>query len=175
MVFSYVPRKNIGYAFLTLITHQLLSNSDKSAFENRGPDYSATEDFCFGGVNYKAFCSVLSLQGSTLYPQPAIFSDFLLLWNGEIYNHDSFDSDTQYLVKQLIACQGCADSIIDLFGHFRGPFAFILVQISRNRIFFGRDRYGRRSLVGNSDLSYLGSIASSEVCSTESLLSTFLV
>nr|CDS18843.1 asparagine synthetase domain containing protein [Echinococcus granulosus] len=119
-------------------------------------------DFSLGGIEYKAYGSIFLIQNPAFCSRPSEVPDSILLWNGRVYNHQSSVSDTQYIVEKLTACDGSTDAIIRLFGPICGPFAFILVKRSAKRIFFGRDKFGRRSLVCNSDLSHLGSLCRSD-------------
>ncbi|VDM32082.1 unnamed protein product, partial [Hydatigera taeniaeformis] len=116
-------------------------------------------NFSLGDVGYKAFGAVTPTQNHGPHFRS---SDFILLWDGRIYSHLSSVLDAQWLLEEISACDGSNNVIISLFGLLRGPFAFILIKKSAKRIFFGRDKYGRRSLVCNSAISHLGSLSLSD-------------
>lgn len=78
------------------------------------------------------------------YKKASLFST---IFNGEIYNPKYFDpqiSDTTILSKNLAVCQN-SDQIFDLLSDLDGPFS--LIYHARNKIYFGRDKFGRRSLL----------------------------
>lgn len=118
------------------------------------------------GVKYTALCSVLSLQRTHINSNFCEFGDYVLLWDGEIGGYDGSDCNLKHLIGEINACDGSDGVIIKICSQLCGAFAFILVQKSHNRIFFGRDRFGQHSLVYNSDLTHLGSLCFSNVCST---------
>lgn len=62
------------------------------------------------------------------------------------------ESDTAILFQSLnAACQDPATSsdtaVLDVLCEIEGPFAFIFWEARKRRLWFGRDRLGRRSLV----------------------------
>ncbi|GFU29711.1 asparagine synthetase domain-containing protein 1 [Trichonephila clavipes] len=101
--------------------------------KRRGPDHFQNVSFSF--YNILDICltsSVLQLRGSSLFQQP--FTDGsgnYLLWNGEIFDGDMYEeteSDTKIL----------------------RPFAFVFYQ-NNGLLWFGRDIFGRRSLLWKAD------------------------
>lgn len=111
--------------------------------------------------------TVLSLRGDTTIHQPLEdpLSGSLLCWNGEAWKHNDkpifgndaavvFDSMIkamqvlpqrddpafEHRIASLIAFQSVMESI-------SGPFAFVFYDAKSQRLFFGRDRLGRRSLL----------------------------
>ncbi|KAL5965410.1 Asparagine synthetase domain-containing protein 1, partial [Taenia solium] len=159
---NYCCPEMCGILLSTSSNFKKLNDFDRSALDNRGLDSIPIRDFSLEGTEYKAYGSVTPLKNSIPCFQPSDPSDFILLWDGKIYNHQSPVPDVQCLVEKLSACYGSTNAIISLFGSLRGPFAFILVRRSAKCIFFGRDKFGRRSLVCNSDLSHLGSLCRSD-------------
>ncbi|KAL3312547.1 Asparagine synthetase domain-containing protein 1 [Cichlidogyrus casuarinus] len=89
---------------------------------------------------------------------------FVLLWNGEIFHsnlkqiQDLLDSDLndgESLFRALNAStsQDTA-AIFDIFSSLCGPFAFVLLCREFDKVIFGRDRFGRRSLIAQSYKSF---------------------
>ncbi|KAK4263594.1 hypothetical protein QN277_028985 [Acacia crassicarpa] len=94
--------------------------------------------------------AILQLRG--IYPlfQPLVDSyGNILVYNGEIFggiNIASDNSDTEFLMQALVKCCTC-DSIPDLLSMIKGPWAIIYWQDSSRTLWFGRDAFGRRSLL----------------------------
>ncbi|KAL7057917.1 hypothetical protein AAHC03_017250 [Spirometra sp. Aus1] len=135
--------------------------STLKSVERRGPDLSNSVFIDFKSETEArgfGFCSVLSHQGTEPFPQPVWIQDskdqreqyrYLMLWNGEAYCHqgDAEISDTELIAKSIGNSGGEVDDILGVFQSINGPFAFVLIEPEQKRIFFGRDRFGRRSLV----------------------------
>ncbi|GFY50677.1 asparagine synthetase domain-containing protein 1 [Trichonephila inaurata madagascariensis] len=101
--------------------------------KRRGPDHFQNVSFSFYDIlDICLTSSVLQLRGSSLSQQP--FTDGsgnYLLWNGEIFDGDMYkesESDTKIL----------------------RPFAFVFYQ-NNGLLWFGRDIFGRRSLLWKAD------------------------
>lgn len=117
----------------------------------RGPDAtSACHIDATGDSTIYLHGSVLNLRGEVT-PQP--ISDAagnLLLWNGEVFDGlelgDS-ENDTAAVLAALSTVEG--DDVLSLVSSIRGPWAMVYWQASQNRLWFGRDYFGRRSLVWN--------------------------
>ena len=117
---------------------------------NRGPDY-ASDHSVLALPHYSAFftSTVLQIQGDILVPQPVVSSEgSILVWNGELLNHSEFEeSNTMQndtlLIAQLLSCSPPCN-ILD---HAKGPFSFIYLDTSKNLLWFGKDKFGRRSLL----------------------------
>ena len=118
--------------------------------QHRGPDYTSdlTES---SHSHYAAYfiSTVLQIQGEILVPQPFISSDgSILVWNGELLNHIDFEEtdikqgDTQ-LVAKLLHCSPPYNAL----NNAQGPFSFIYLDIEKNLLWFGKDKFGRRSLL----------------------------
>ncbi|XP_045158705.2 asparagine synthetase domain-containing protein 1-like isoform X2 [Mercenaria mercenaria] len=82
--------------------------------------------------------------------QPAVDSKGnLLLWNGEIFGGISVEeseSDTKVLLELLSDCSSDAQ-ITTLLSQVQGPWSVIYWQATRKTLWFGRDVFGRRSLL----------------------------
>ncbi|KFZ53351.1 Asparagine synthetase domain-containing protein 1, partial [Antrostomus carolinensis] len=117
----------------------------------RGPDSSQQLIKTASDLSYECLFSghVLHLRG-LLTPQPLEdANNNIFLWNGEIFNGvhvGDLENDTQVLFHHLALCSTEAD-ILSLFSSLRGPWSFIYYQASSHSLWFGRDYFGRRSLL----------------------------
>lgn len=121
---------------------------------HRGPDSKgAFWDSTLRGL-LQFFHARLSIQDlSTLAHQPMIFEDLCLVFNGEIYNHLSLregldfafqtHSDTETLLG-LFWQHG--ESFLERLNTLDGMFAFALYDKKNQKIYFGRDRMGKKPL-----------------------------
>ncbi|XP_042678122.1 asparagine synthetase domain-containing protein 1 [Centrocercus urophasianus] len=117
----------------------------------RGPDSSQQLIKTVSEPSYECLFSghVLHLRG-LMTPQPLEdVSNNILLWNGEIFNGvhvgDS-ENDTEVMFRHLALCSSDAD-FLSLFSSLWGPWSFIYYQASGHSLWFGRDYFGRRSLL----------------------------
>lgn len=122
-----------------------------SRLVNRGPDSSSfhTVDLRCGAQ--LKFCGhVLHLRGTDLVKQPAIHDNGdVLLWNAEVFGGvqvDENECDTQVVLDILASCAD-DDSVLSTLGKIQGPWSFIYWQESSRSLWFGRDVFGRRSLL----------------------------
>lgn len=106
--------------------------------------------------------SVLWLQGNTLTKQPVHNENSILIYNGDLFNGvpEEFRKeygDTKYLFNILNESEDIHASLCKL----QGPYAFIYFDKLKNKIFFGRDKFGRRSLLigKNENVLILSSVA----------------
>jgi asparagine synthetase B (glutamine-hydrolysing) len=147
-----------------------ISESDiQVVIRNRGPNSLNT--ITRNGCSFIG--SVLHIQGPKLIDQPYISSDGdVLLWNGEVFSTDSFEiglSDTVQIskllnkeIKSTIERDGSkhtdtfdrselllsvVQSVTKSLSHINGPYAFIYYHKSLEIIIYGRDPFGRRSLL----------------------------
>nr|CAD7400783.1 unnamed protein product [Timema poppensis] len=114
----------------------------------RGPDASSRYEVQ-GVPGYKAqfVGSVLWMQGRQLFGQPAIDNKGnVLLWNGDIFggklSGDTETSDTKVLLDALGEVP-----LLQVMCTVRGPYSFIYWNNTSKRLWFGRDRIGRHSLL----------------------------
>jgi len=99
----------------------------------------------------RAHSSVLWLQGETACVQPLNTERQMLMWNGDVYRYDdcplpSQVSDTAFLSDKLAACQTDED-MLHTISKVRGPWAFVFWDKVRNCLWYGRDFFGRQSLL----------------------------
>ncbi|CAI5762092.1 asparagine synthetase domain-containing protein 1 [Podarcis lilfordi] len=93
---------------------------------------------------------VLHLRGQ-LTPQPVEdpTSGNVFLWNGEIFSGvpvTAEENDTQIIFRQLCTCRRESD-VLSVFSSIQGPWSFVFYQASEHCLWFGRDFFGRRSLL----------------------------
>ncbi|KAM3917051.1 asparagine synthetase domain-containing protein 1 [Leptodactylus fuscus] len=127
------------------------SNLDESNLRRRGPDSSHQVLLTKYADKYSCFFSghVLHLRGE-LTPQPLQDSNGnIFLWNGEVFDGvdvPDTDNDTQVMFQHITSCDNDQD-ILSLFSKIHGPWAFIYYQKKTHNLWFGRDFFGRRSLL----------------------------
>ncbi|EPE09062.1 asparagine synthase [Ophiostoma piceae UAMH 11346] len=123
---------------------------------SRGPDHlgHAAAEYTPSHTRHRAalqFTStVLALRGDGLTPQP--FSDSasnnILCWNGEAWKLNAADvsgNDGRQLFDLLSSADG--DDVLQVLRSIDGPFAFVYYDQPAGRLYYGRDRLGRRSLL----------------------------
>lgn len=117
--------------------------------KRRGPDSSKQLLKC--DTNYQCVFSghVLHLRG-VLTAQPVEDErGNVFLWNGEVFSGikvEEIENDTQIMFNYLSSCKSESD-IMSLFSEVQGPWSFIYYQASSHSLWFGRDFFGRRSLL----------------------------
>uniref|UniRef100_A0A2D4GKS4 Asparagine synthetase domain-containing protein 1 n=2 Tax=Micrurus corallinus TaxID=54390 RepID=A0A2D4GKS4_MICCO len=139
---------------ISLSAHASGSNILKEDILNnlkrRGPDRSQQlEKTVFHLPCWCLFSGhVLHLRGP-MTPQPLEDSGNVFLWNGEIFSGFSMEreeNDTQVIFRQLCSCSSDSD-FLTVLSSIQGPWSFIFYQASRHCLWFGRDYFGRRSLL----------------------------
>ncbi|NWY52246.1 ASND1 protein, partial [Chionis minor] len=131
--------------------HDFFNEDILCHLRRRGPDSSQQLIKTVSDPSYQCLFSghVLHLRG-LVTPQPLEdANNNIFLWNGEIFNGvhvGDLENDTQVMFHHLALCSSEAD-ILSLFSSVRGPWSFIYYQASRHSLWFGRDYFGRRSLL----------------------------
>ncbi|XP_052775057.1 asparagine synthetase domain-containing protein 1-like isoform X2 [Mya arenaria] len=124
---------------------------EQGRLSNRGPDSSNTVHTCVSN-NVSALFSghVLHLRGKQIVEQPTRDeAGNLLLWNGEIFGGIQVPeeiSDTTVLMNKLGECNSDAQ-ILNTLSRISGPWSVIYWQECKHTLWFGRDVFGRRSLL----------------------------
>lgn len=117
--------------------------------KRRGPN--SGKQLLKSDVKYQCLFSghVLHLRGVlTAQPVEDERGD-VFLWNGEVFGGvtiETEENDTQIMFKYLSSCKNESD-ILSLFSKVQGPWSFIYYQASSHYLWFGRDFFGRRSLL----------------------------
>nr|XP_033801390.1 asparagine synthetase domain-containing protein 1 [Geotrypetes seraphini]XP_033801391.1 asparagine synthetase domain-containing protein 1 [Geotrypetes seraphini] len=129
----------------------VLKGATLHCLKRRGPDSSHLLIKSGNDLGYQCLFlgQVLHLRG-LLTPQPIEDkSSNIFLWNGELFGGvhvESMDNDTQVMLHHLSSCNSESD-ILSLFSTIQGPWAFIYYQATTHCLWFGRDFFGRRSLL----------------------------
>uniref|UniRef100_A0A8D0HA88 Asparagine synthetase domain-containing protein 1 n=1 Tax=Sphenodon punctatus TaxID=8508 RepID=A0A8D0HA88_SPHPU len=117
----------------------------------RGPDNSQLLAKTVSDFSYQClfFGHVLHLRGR-MTPQPLEdTSGNAFLWNGEVFNGihvETEENDTQVMFQHLSSCSS-ESHILSVFSAVQGPWSFIYYQAYTHCLWFGRDFFGRRSLL----------------------------
>ncbi|MCJ8732936.1 hypothetical protein PDJAM_G00216910 [Pangasius djambal] len=118
---------------------------------HRGPDHSRDITERASNPEYSCLFSahVLHMRGS-LTPQPLQDDDGnLLLWNGEVFDGvtvEPEENDTKVILDHLSACKTPSE-VPPVLSQVKGPWAIIYYQREEHCVWFGRDFFGRRSLL----------------------------
>ncbi|XP_049584892.1 asparagine synthetase domain-containing protein 1 [Syngnathus scovelli] len=123
--------------------------------KRRGPDSS--KDAIVSGCHLPYRClfsaHVLHMRG-LLTPQPLQDpAGNILVWNGEVFGGLRLlptENDTAVVLKHLSSCSKPCD-ILSFLCTVRGPWGFVYYQKSKDCLWFGRDYFGRRSLLWKYD------------------------
>ncbi|NXL36072.1 ASND1 protein, partial [Glaucidium brasilianum] len=131
--------------------HDFFNKDILCHLRRRGPDSSQQLIKSASDLSYECLFSghVLHLRG-LVTPQPLEdANNNIFLWNGEIFSGvhvGDLENDTEVMLHHLALCSSEAD-ILSLFSSLRGPWSFIYYQASTHSLWFGRDYFGRRSLL----------------------------
>lgn len=132
-------------------THDFFNEDILCHLRRRGPDSSQQLIKTVPDLSYECLFSghVLHLRG-LVTPQPLEDANSnIFLWNGEIFNGvhvGDLENDTEVMFHHLALCSS-EEEMLSLFSSVRGPWSFIYYQASRHVLWFGRDYFGRRSLL----------------------------
>lgn len=148
----------------------------KSLLESRGPDISSSQILAVNNsssttVHLSGY--VLWTQGANPEPQPYIdlSETYYLLFNGDLYNDCSKEAccyenssfqDGLHLFHRLRLASG-ENEFLDVVSKIRGPFAFVFFDRINEEVWFGRDFFGRESLLLSYDSDYSNSVIISSV------------
>ncbi|KAG6087278.1 hypothetical protein E4U15_008111 [Claviceps sp. LM218 group G6] len=129
---------------------------------NRGPDHQATVTKYLDDSHATILAltsTVLSLRGDHVAKQPLVdpSTGSVLCWNGEawkIRGREVQGNDAEAVMALLsetsrspCAVNDDGASVLRVLRDIEGPFAFIYYDEAAKRLFYGRDRLGRRSLL----------------------------
>lgn len=116
--------------------------------------------------------TVLALRGAALVAQPLVdaTTGTVLCWNGEAWRIAGLPvagNDAELVFAKLVeACAvPAADAdaaIVGLLSSIQGPYAFVFYNAPHQRLYFGRDYLGRRSLLRSTSPD--GALILSSVC-----------
>lgn len=108
--------------------------------------------------------TVLALRGDRVARQPFVDPDTgsVLCWNGEAWrvrHHDVGDGNDGEAIAGLLSeavrggggARDREEGVLRILRSIDGPFAFVFLDRPSGRVYFGRDRLGRRSLLVRAD------------------------
>ncbi|XP_013787823.1 asparagine synthetase domain-containing protein 1-like isoform X2 [Limulus polyphemus] len=156
-----VPSNEKSRSTINCVCH--CTHIKDSILKRRGPDASSSKIiYIRDKVKAIFFASVLHLRGTSVVQQP--YEDSygnLLLWNGEIFHGlevDDEECDTARLSKCLSDVR-CSEGFIKVISSIKGPWSFIYWQEDTKCLWFGRDIFGRRSLLWKNEINNLGTFS----------------
>lgn len=147
----------LGISSKTDPTHTVHPHQRELVF-NRGPDSIQDFNLEINEFRIVGISSVLHLRGDLLTKQPLDSSNFVLQWNGEVFNYCDYDAsgkeneDDSLLARndtQFIFDEFHKKPVEDVLLTIKGPWAFTLIDKINQIVYFGRDYFGRRSLLFN--------------------------
>ncbi|KAH8276620.1 hypothetical protein KR026_006249 [Drosophila bipectinata] len=147
-------------------------NSLKLSMKKRGPD--AHNEILLnhdaGLIFFAGF--VLWQQGANLEKQPVVKNDFIILFNGDLYNIQKSVSmsDTTWLANRISECYTHED-LVSLVKVLQGPFCLIIYNKRNQMLYFARDTLGRNSLIIERHHSGLNLLSTSRHYVTEQITS----
>jgi asparagine synthetase B (glutamine-hydrolysing) len=166
-------RKMCGiHATIAVSPDHNISPELERCLANRGPDHTGTVETQLNGVDdlFLTFTStVLSLRGDHVTKQPLVdaATGSVLCWNGEawgIRGEPVKGNDGEAVLALLAEASRGAGDVMDVLRAIEGPFAFIYLDKPAKRLYYGRDRLGRRSLLVKNGVPFvLSSIAETPV------------
>lgn len=136
-------------------------NSMNAALNHRGPDEDGYFYYHNIGLGHKRL-SIIDLS-SGQQPMKNDNNKLIISYNGELYNYLELrnslikkglkfhtNSDTEVVLKSY---EYFGNSCVD---HFRGMFAFSIINLLKNEIFIARDQLGIKPLMYYQDHQYFG-------------------
>ncbi|OAA48744.1 asparagine synthetase domain containing protein 1 [Metarhizium rileyi] len=137
-----------------------ISSALERRLRNRGPDHLGTVTTSVGdngAFSLSLTSTVLSLRGDHVTKQPIVdeTTGSVLCWNGEawkIKGEKVQGNDGEAILSLLGEAGRCSSdqhdkAVLDALCEIEGPFAFIYFDKPAERLYYGRDRLGRRSLL----------------------------
>ncbi len=131
----------VGTNYNFSVDFDLITNLMK----NRGPDNTSVKQIKNNFFGHTRL-SIIDLDVEA--NQPMIFDDILIVFNGEIYNYDELK------VSEKLECKTSSDTevLIRLYQKYdveflnllNGAFSFCIYDISKDKFFCARDRYGKK-------------------------------
>lgn len=154
-----------------------ISSDVRRCLCNRGPDHIGTvqakisrceDENTDNALFLNLTSTVLALRGDHVAKQPLLDPDSgsVLCWNGEAWRirgelvQGNDGEAVLGLLKEASRRGSDVDHILDALRSIEGPFSFIYFEKPTRRLFYGRDRLGRRSLLVRTGATFaLSSIA----------------
>lgn len=177
---------------LAYISEKEIKNNKISKIKNlmrcRGPDDQSYKKISFGKKNLHLFHSRLSIQDlNKRSNQPYIFKDYILIFNGEIYN---FKELKKRLNKKF---QTLSDTEVILYYYnlykdkcfelFEGMWSIVIYDTKKEKIIVSRDRFGEKPLlfykknneiILSSQISYINEVLNTNSKFNKNKINTFI-
>ncbi len=120
--------------------------------QHRGPDGFGYWNFQNIGLGHRRL-SIIDLEGS-VQPMSVDFENFVITYNGEIYNYLELKKELQSLGHQF-KTQGDTEVLLKAYVEWgknclhklRGMFAFAVVDKTKEEVFLARDHFGIKPLL----------------------------
>ncbi len=134
--------------------NQKIDDNTLDLIRHRGPDDGGIEEFNIGKENI-AFghrrLSIQDLSSAGHQPMASTFGKYIIIFNGEIYNHYDLREKLQDIVFKGHSDTETIVNYIARFGieavkDFNGIFAFALLDVEKEKIYLVRDRFGVKPL-----------------------------
>ncbi|CVK83580.1 related to asparagine synthases [Fusarium mangiferae] len=140
------------HAIISSSPEQTLSSVSERCLVNRGPDHTGTVRIQLDDLFLTFTSTVLSLRGDHVAKQPFVdhVTGSILCWNGEawgIQGESVQGNDGEAILALLAEASRGAGDVLGILRAIEGPFAFIYLDKPAKRLYYGRDRLGRRSLL----------------------------
>ncbi|EXM24164.1 hypothetical protein FOTG_08661 [Fusarium oxysporum f. sp. vasinfectum 25433] len=140
------------HAIISPSPEQTLTSVSERCLVNRGPDHTGTVRMQLDDLFLTFTSTVLSLRGDHVAKQPLVdhVTESILCWNGEawgIRGESVQGNDGEAILALLAEASRGAGDVLDILRAIEGPFAFIYLDKPAKRLYYGRDRLGRRSLL----------------------------
>lgn len=121
----------------------------EDCIKRRGPDYNSYQETEILNHKFITYASILWLQGEKLVKQPISNDKSIFLYNGDVFGGDISDEDRNLYGDTILLLQKLesSDNVAESLSKIQGPYAFIYFDKSNLKIYFGRDVFGRRSLL----------------------------
>ena len=160
-IFCILRSKNCQCEFVhssNNLIHELLVN--------RGPDGQNSIELKDETLHLQFKGTLLWLRGSKPHVQPNEQNGNIFLWNGDLFHTKLPDelSDTEYIAKKL-NCSSSRRHVRQVLSNLKGPGAYIYYNAELQKLWFGRDFFGRHSLLA--DLKSCHMVISSIGCYRE--------
>ncbi|KAI0171969.1 asparagine synthase-domain-containing protein, partial [Hypoxylon sp. FL1284] len=152
------------HGVISTIATPSISSELRNALSNRGPDHfgQVHRELPFSNGDSTIYLNltstVLALRGDHIAKQPleSAATRSVLCWNGEAWRIDGqplrSQNDGEFILAKLDAIDASsaelrASQTLSILRSIDGPFAFLFYDAQTRRLYFGRDRLGRRSLL----------------------------
>ncbi|XP_056635530.1 asparagine synthetase domain-containing protein CG17486 isoform X1 [Diorhabda sublineata] len=123
----------------------------REVISRRGPNSLGIELFTTkDNIQLLFAATVLWLQGEQITKQPVINKTSILIYNGDIFQGIPEEckyqiGDTKYIFDLLNGVE--PSEVHEKLYELQGPYALIFYDKLKNNIYFGRDKFGRRSML----------------------------